>query len=244
MKAEGPPRMVLSVGGSIIDRQSGTGPITFNTPFLGEFASLLKECSRLPDSAAFVVCGGGLLARAAITLAISQGVTNDDALDRLAIEQTRVNAREVAARLVEADVDAKYVRSRRDMSKCKKNHRVWVTAGDGPGHTTDFVAVKIAEEQQIGVVINLSKTSFLFWPCQDGTPDLSRPIKNMTWQRFFEIFDTLKYSPGLNFPVDPVAAKAAMSAKIDFVCLNGEELGNLKYYLDTGRIRGTHLKAV
>lgn len=241
MMKEGP--LVASVGGSLLNYEAKPGNITFNTLFIGELAQLFKERAALPHFKAFIVCGGGLLARAAINLALSQGITDPTVLDTLGIEQTHVNAREVTKQLVQVGVNTQYVKSWQEMSNESEDHHVLVTGGDVPGHTTDYVAVKIAEQQHQKTVINVSRSSSLFRPNPDGTPNMLKPITSMTWVEFFDTFKSVTYMPGLNFPVDPVAAGAAKNAGIDIVCFDGKKLGDLRNYLNTGVITGTQLRA-
>jgi len=238
---EGP--LVASVGGSLLNCEAKPGIITFNTSFIGELAQLFKERAELPHFKAFIVCGGGLLARAAIKLALSQGVTDHTDLDTLGIEQTHVNAREVTQQLTKAGLDTQYVKSWQEMPNERANLHVLVTGGDVSGHTTDYVAVEIAEQQHQKTVINVSRGAFLFRPNPDGTPDVSKPIINMTWSEFFDTFEYVIYRPGLNFPVDPVAARAANNAGIGMVCFDGNTLEDLRKYLNTGAITGTQLRA-
>jgi uridylate kinase len=62
----------------------------------------------------------------------------------------------------------------------------------------------------------------------------------MKWDDFFEVIPK-EWSPGLNSPFDPTAARLAKHSNIEVAMINGEYLGRLVDYLGGKPFVGTRL---
>ncbi|MGB2731590.1 MAG: UMP kinase, partial [Microgenomates group bacterium] len=68
----------------------------------------------------------------------------------------------------------------------------------------------------------------------DGDPNINvdaKPIKNITWTDFEKLVPT-EWSPGINVPFDPVAARLAKKHEITVVIANGEKFDNLNKIIE------------
>jgi len=72
-----------------------------------------------------------------------------------------------------------------------------------------------------------------------GNPD-AKKIEDITWAEFKKIIPD-KWDPGLSSPFDPVAAREAEAKNIEVAIINGNNLNELKNYLNKKPFVGTHI---
>jgi len=63
----------------------------------------------------------------------------------------------------------------------------------------------------------------------------------MTWPEFRKLVGN-RWSPGLNAPFDPVAAKKSAELGLEVVIMNGKNMKNLENYLAGKKFKGTIIK--
>ncbi|MFA6603221.1 MAG: UMP kinase [Patescibacteria group bacterium] len=219
---------VLSLGGSLIAPKEGINP-----SFIRSFRDLvLKRAKR--GSKFVVVCGGGATARAYQTAAASAAPTlSQDELDRVGIQATVLNARLMLAifgKSAHGIITDPRV-------KLPAKTKVIIGAGWEPGCSTDYDALLLAEMIGAGTVINFSNIAYVYDRDPRKFPD-AKALKSMTWKQFRQLFGS-RWSPGLNSPFDPIAAKAAERAGIRVIIADGRDLANIGRILDGKPFIGT-----
>lgn len=201
--------VILSLGGSLIV------PKEVNTEYLYWFVHFVK---RLTTDCRFVIfCGGGRIAREyqSAAAAISSTISND-AKDWIGIRCSQVNAellKQVFGRLAHADVITD------PQTKLNWSKKIYVGAGWKPGHSTDYDAVHLAAGNDIDTVINLSNVEYVYTKDPNIFPDAEK-IENISWKDFRTLVGD-QWTPGLNTPFDPIAAKLAQKHKIMVRIVNG-----------------------
>jgi len=219
--------VVISLGGSVL------APSKIDTSFLKDFRKLLLGF--IKNGRRFVIiCGGGKTAREYMAAASKVVKLTPDDLDWLGIHATRLNAQLLR------NVFRGYAHPRviRDPSeKIRAKEKVVIAAGWKPGRSTDYIAVMLAKNLGAKTVVNITNTNYVY----DKDPTKfsgAKPLKSVSWRKFRKLIGAKKWSPGLNTPFDPVAAKAAQKARLK-VAIMGKDLNNMNAYLNDREFKGT-----
>ena len=188
-----------------------------------------------------IVVGGGRTARRYIDAADAVAGVNDEDKDWLGIHSTRLNAHFLRTVL-------------RDYAHPKINTNphhlddfyrfeqpVMIAAGWRPGNSTDYIAVVLAKYFDASVVINLSNIDYVYDADPRTNPE-AEPQERMTWPAFRALVGD-EWSPGLNAPFDPVAARLAQERNMEVVIMNGGDLDNVAHYLDGATFQGTVIRS-
>jgi uridylate kinase len=219
---------VISLGGSVL------APGEIDTAFLKRFRSVIVKFVK--QGKRFVlICGGGKTARMYMKAASEVMKLTPDDLDWLGIHATRLNAQ--LLRNVLRDFAYKRVITN-PKEKITTTSKVIIGAGWKPGRSTDYIAVALALNLDAQKIINITNTDYVF----DADPSKytgARPLKDLSWKNFRQMFPS-KWSPGLNAPFDPVAARSAEKHKLT-VAIMGKSLENLEAFLEGRECRGTLL---
>jgi len=222
---------VISLGGSLIV------PNEVDTAYLSQF---LQFIHRQLDNGwkFFIVTGGGAPARQYIDAAsevLKGNITKDD-MDWLGIHATRFNAhlirtlfREVAQPTIITDPEEDELH----------DTQIVVVSGWKPGWSTDFVATKIAQRIHAPYVINLSNITQVYSDDPKTNAD-AQPIEYMNWTDFRHMVGN-EWTPGMNSPFDPIAAKLADEENQTVLVMRGTDLENLEKAFTTGEFVGTVL---
>jgi uridylate kinase len=115
-----------------------------------------------------------------------------------------------------------------------------VGAGWEPGWSTDYVAIQIAVDFKIDTVVNLGKPDYIY-TADPGKDAGAKPIKKLSWSDYWKMAPS-KWTPGLNFPLDPIAAKLAEKENIKIIIAGAKDLDNLENILEGRKFKGTTLK--
>lgn len=228
-------KIVLSLGGSLVVPQEG-----INVPFLTEFNSFIRESiKKNPDRQYFIVVGGGTIARQyrdAGRDVLKHELTPDD-LDWLGIHATRLNAQLI--RTIFRDIAHPYVLKHYEIIR-KVDEPVVVAAGWKPGWSTDFCATLVCDDYNVTKIVNMSNIDAAYDSDPRQNPN-AKMIERCTWEEFRKLVGD-EWTPGLNAPFDPVAAKNAQELGLEVVILNGKNLQNLQNYLDGKKFVGTTIQ--
>ncbi|MDP3987843.1 MAG: UMP kinase [Candidatus Levybacteria bacterium] len=224
-------RIVISVGGSLVVPNGG-----IDNDFLSGFNTFIRN--KLSDNTRqfFLIVGGGAIARhyqQAGREILGHDVAADD-LDWLAIHATRLNAQLI--RTIFKDVAHPFVLKHYEIIR-KATESVVVAAGWKPGWSTDYDAVLLCEDYGAKTVINLSNIDMVYDKDPNKFED-AKAIDKISWADFRKIVGN-EWSPGLNAPFDPVAAKKAQELGIKVVVLNGKNFENLEKYFKGEEFVGT-----
>ena len=217
--------IILSVGGSIII------PEKIDSGFVKKFVGLVN---RHGDKRFVIVCGGGHIARYYRDTAKKLNKVSDEDLDWVGIKATKLNAefiRSVFGSLAyEKVVDD-------PTAKISTEKRVIIAAGWKPGCSTDMDAVYLAENFNASMLINLSNIEYVYDKDPRKFKDACKK-ERLTWKEFRSIVGD-KWTPGLNAPFDPVAAKQSEKIGLKVIIANGKDIDNLDNILAGKKFRGT-----
>jgi uridylate kinase len=230
--SNGHERVIISVGGSLVVPNSG-----ISTSFLMKFNDFIRnQLAQNPKRQFFLVVGGGSTARQYVEAGrevVGHELTNED-LDWLGIHATRLNAHLI--RTIFRDIAHPNIIKHYDVIQ-KATEPVIVASGWKPGRSTDYCAILLSEDYNVKTVINLSNIPQLYDRDPNKFPD-AKTIKNINWQKFRELVGN-EWSPGLNAPFDPIAAKRAQELGVKVVIMSGSDIDNLKNYFENKEFVGT-----
>ncbi|MFH1510782.1 MAG: UMP kinase [Candidatus Woesearchaeota archaeon] len=217
--------IVISLGGSLII------PEDLDEQFLSQFKEIISRRARKGYRFA-IICGGGKICRKYQSAANNISKASDTDIDQVGIAATKLNAellRAVFGKLA-------YKKVLTDPRKKILTRKIIIAAGYEPGCSSDWDAVAIAKNIGASVIINLSNIEYVYDKDPNKFSD-ARPIPSMPWKEFFKIVGT-KWTPGLNSPFDPIAAKLARKNKMKVLIVNGD-LQNFESCLDGKEFKGT-----
>lgn len=221
--------IIISLGGSVL------APHQIDVDFLRQFRQLILKF--VHDGSRFVIiCGGGKTAREYQGAAsrVVHAVPED--LDWLGIHATRLNAH-LMRTIFRETAHAKVIKNPNEKIRLKESERVVVAAGWKPGRSTDYIAVLLAKNLGARTVINITNTDFVYDRDPSKFPG-AKPIRQISWEEFRKLIGVSRWSPGLNTPFDPVAAKVAEKLKLR-VAVMGRSLANLEGFLVGKAFKGT-----
>ena len=86
-------------------------------------------------------------------------------------------------------------------------------------------------------VDNLSNIQQVYTDDPKKNPD-AKPIENISWEEFRKIVGD-EWTPGLNAPFDPIAAKKAQELGVKVVVMSGDDFENIENYFAGKQFVGT-----
>ena len=183
-----------------------------------------------------IICGGGRTAREYQYAAkeIVNAVPED--LDWLGIHATRLNAH-LLRTLFREGAYPKVIKNPNNKIDLKKSERIIVAAGWRPGRSTDYIAVILARNLGATTVINVTNTDYVYNKDPSKFADAT-PLYEVVWKDFRKLLGVTRWSPGLNTPFDPVAARGAEKAGLR-VAVMGRELVNIEAFMMGQAFTGT-----
>lgn len=222
--------LVISLGGSLIV------PDEVNVDFLKDLVGVIKEYVNVGYNFLIITGGGKICRRYNDSLKQITNPSNED-LDWLGIASTRLNAELIRISFGDLAYD-KVLLNPENIPETDKP--IMVGGGWKPGNSSDLAAVYGARSVGSTKIINLSNIDCVY----DKDPKINsdaKPIYKMTWQDFETLFPE-SWNPGVNIPFDTVAAAEAKSLGYEIVIMNGNNIENLKNYLDQKEFVGTIIK--
>jgi len=208
-------------------------PKDIDVDFLKHFREI--ACSLIVDHKLIIVCGGGMTARNYQTAARTLDVQSDPELDWIGIKATYLNAELVRAMIGSDITEAKVVTDPTADLDFKKD--IIVAAGWKPGCSTDFDAVLLAERFGAKRLVNMSNVDYVYDKDPKKFSD-AKKIEKMTWSELRKIVGD-EWSPGLNAPFDPIAAKKAQKLGLVVGMIKGDDLKGLANFIKGEEFKGT-----
>jgi len=220
--------IVISIGGSVILSDEA------DLSYFNNFKDILKNFSK--SYKIFLIVGGGKTARFYIKTGRNHNL-NEDFLDEIGIDITKVNAKLLAYIL---GISNKRIPNTTDEAIAIDSHIV-IMGGTTPGHSTDLVGAELAEK------INAYK--FLIATNVDGVFDKD-PNKYSNAKQFKEIkvkqllkkFGSDWNKAGKNIVIDGPALKIINRAEIPTFVFNGKKLDQLENIINNKKFNGTIIK--
>ena len=224
---------VLSLGGALIIPSE-----TIDTQFLSAFNACIRKQVSEKNRRFFITVGGGAIMRKYRDAAKEvYGAISDVDLDWLGIHATRLNAQLV--RTIFKDIaDPRLIKHYEIILKIRQP--IAIAAGWKPGWSTDYCAVTLCQDYGVKHIINMTNVDKVYTKDPKVFKDAT-PMDEMTWKQYRALAgDT--WTPGLNLPFDPIAAKLAEEMNVSVKILNGNDLDNLERALDDQSFVGTTIQ--
>ncbi|MCK5251435.1 MAG: UMP kinase [Thermoplasmata archaeon] len=222
------PRVAINTGGSII------APDQIDAAFLRQISDLLIEVTRTYDL--LVVVGGGRTARMYIEACRELGA-DENYLDRVGIDATRLNARLLISALQEK-VHRDVPSTVDDALRASSEHQIVVMGGTHPGHTTDTVSAMLAERSGARELLILTNIDGVYTTDPRKDPDAER-LSRITTSQLVDIVSEGQYKAGSTAVVDPVAAGIIHRAGILTKVMDGRDLDQVSAALAGDDFVGT-----
>ena len=180
-----------------------------------------------------IVTGGGRLCRDFQEAARQLTKLTDYDSDWLGIHTTRLNAQ--LLRTVFGDIcDHVVIDNPKKIGKMK--HPLMFAGGWRPGWSTDYVAATIAHAHDAPVV-NMGTADHVY--SRDPRKYSStKKFELLTWHQYRRIIPKVR-KPGMNAPLDPVAAALAEESKLTVYIIGGRDLENVANLLRCKPWQGT-----
>ncbi len=229
------PIEIYSLGGSTFFPERVKG---LNDQFFVPLYFFVQE--RLNDDEVIVAfIGGGKYARDRQNAvkrisAILKANISERSIDKYGIRVTRSNAWYILDLFRDLNIPAVKYRGQNIQPG-----KLYLGAGDIPGHTTDYRTIDTASKLGVSYVINISNTPGLYPFNSDGSFDRKRIIQEMS---FDDLIPHLKdHTPGLNQPIDKPAAILARNNGITYITL-GSDIDNLRTFIRGEEFVGTIIR--
>ncbi|MCX8193997.1 MAG: UMP kinase [Candidatus Pacearchaeota archaeon] len=222
--------VIISVGGSLIV------PSEIDVSFLKRFRKLILDYVALGGKA-IIICGGGKTSRKYQEAARQITALKNEDVDWLGIQGTKINAYLIKT-IFKEKAHPEIIDN--PTKKINFKEKILVACGWKPGCSTDYDAVVLAKKFNIKKIINLTNIDYVY----DKDPKKFRdakPIKEILWKDFRKLLPK-KWSPGLNVPFDPIAAKIAQKFNMEAAIIDGRNLKNLENCLKDKKFVGTMIK--
>lgn len=219
------PALVLSIGGSVVLSEEAT------TAFLQDLARMLQRVAL--THRLFVVVGGGFIARRYIKLGRELGF-DEDTLDVVGVDVTRINARIIAFLLGNANTDIPHTVP----DALKLSTPVIVMGGTGPRHSTDTVGAELAEATKADRFVNATNVDGIYTKDPNKFPD-ARKLIEISVDDLIATYGTTWKGAGSNVVIDQPALAIIKRAKIPTVVVNGKRLDQLECALTGKPFDGT-----
>lgn len=209
--------MTICVGGSVL---APNGP---DGKFAKKLAEVLRRLKEEGHEISLVVGGGG-----PARMYIEEGrrlLLPSTKLDELGIQITRMNARFLA--LVVGEIcEQKPIETVEEATIVLASGKIPIMGGTTPGQTTDAVAATLASSVGSELLIFISNVDGIYDKDPKLFPDAQK-IKVMKTADLVNLFGKIKFSPGMNVVIDPVAAKLIHLHRLKCVVLGKEEIERL-----------------
>ncbi len=224
---------VLSLGGALVVPNGG-----IDTQFLSDFNKFIRKQISEKKRRFFITVGGGSIMRQYRDAAKKvRGQISDPDLDWLGIHATRLNAQ--LMRTIFIDIANPRIIKHYEII-LKIDEPVAIAAGWKPGWSTDYCAITLCQDYGIKSAINMTNVDKVYDKDPNKFPD-AKPLSEISWKKYRAMVGD-KWTPGLNLPFDPIAAKLADELGVTVKILNGKNLDNLARALDGKSFVGTTIQ--
>jgi len=219
---------VFALGGSIL------APDQPDVAYARAFAALAMERIAVGERLA-IVTGGGAPARRYIRAAREVGASEDD-LDRIGIDATRLNARFLATvlrRIAGPHVADTVPVDVAEAARLAKSHALVVMGGTVPGHSTDYVAARLATEVGADHLYVLTNVDGVYTADPRSDPHATR-LDRLDSGRLLEIVGDPTWTAGRAGVVDPRCARHVHDARLPLTVADGRQIDALRRHLGGG----------
>src|SRR3989344_600389 len=221
--------IVISLGDSIIV------PDEINYNYLKKLSSIINKISK--NNKIVIVTGGGYTARKYID-SLRKDNLREDVYSLIGIATTKLNARLINGFFNKVVVNLPD--SLEEVKQALNKDKIVIVGSLGfqPDMTSDGDAAQIAEYLKADLFINLTNVNGLYDKNPKEYKD-AKLIKEITFDRFYNIAKKHKFKAGMHFVLDYTAANIIKRAKIKTFIINGLNLKNLENSLKDDKFIGT-----
>jgi uridylate kinase len=220
--------IVIGLGGSVVLSDD------VNDTYFKNLTNLLKEISK--KNKIYLVIGGGKTARAYIKMGRELNL-NEETLDHIGIEITRLNAKLIANII---DISNKFIPQTTEEAKNIKKPVV-VMGGTTPGHSTDMVGAELAEKVGASKYIIATNVDGVYDKDPNKFKD-AKQLKEISIKQLIEKYGTKWETAGQNIVIDGPALEIIDRANIPTFVLNGKKLEEIKKAINNQSFNGTIIK--
>jgi len=206
--------VVVSIGGSVVLSEEA------DVMYLKKLTALFKKISK--EYKVFIVVGGGHIARRYIKLGRELGF-DEDTLDLIGIDVTRVNARIITNIL---GVSNKEIPHTTDEA-IPLNFPMVVMGGTNPKHSTDTVGAELAEKTHAVRFVNATNVDGIYDKDPNKHKD-AKQIKEIHISDLIKQYGTTWGTAGKNIFMDNPALEIIQRANIPTFVVNGKRLDQLE----------------
>lgn len=228
---------IISLGGSLIFPKKG-----IDWKFLKKFKKII-EAEIKKNKRFIIITGGGNVCRVYQQAANKIAKLTNEDKDWLGVHSTRLNAhllKTIFRKQAHPRINKNPLTKENLNKHFSHGENIMVAAGWRPGWSTDYVAVILAERFKIKTLINLSNIDYVYDKNPKKYKD-AEPQPEISWPDFKKIVGS-KWTPGLNTPFDPIAARKSQQLGLKIIIMNGQKINNLKNYLAEKKFKGTVIK--
>lgn len=217
--------VVVSIGGSVVLSEEA------DVPFLINLTSLFKKISN--EYKLFVIVGGGKIARRYIQLG-RELAFDEDTLDLIGIDVTRVNARIIAHLLGVSNTEIPHSTS----EALKLDFPIVVMGGTDPRHSTDLVGAELAAKTHALRFVNATNVDGIYDKDPNKFKD-AKQLREVSIDQLIEKYGTKWGTAGKNIFMDEPALEIIKKARIQTFVVNGKRLDELEKALSGQSFDGT-----
>jgi uridylate kinase len=219
--------VVVSIGGSVVLSEEA------DALFLTKLTSLFKKISN--EYKLFVIVGGGNIARRYIQLGRELGF-DEDTLDLIGIDVTRVNARIITNLLGVSNKEIPHTTN----EAMKLNFPIVVMGGTDPKHSTDTVGAELALKTHAVRFVNATNVDGIYDKDPNKYKD-AKQLKEVSIDQLITQYGTKWGAAGKNIFMDEPALEIIKRAKVTTSIVNGKRLDQLEKALSGQPFDGTKI---
>jgi uridylate kinase len=206
--------VVVSIGGSVVLSDEA------DALFLKKLTALFKKISK--ENKLFVIVGGGKIARRYIQLGRDLGF-DEDTLDQIGIDVTRVNARIITNLLGVSNKEIPHTTN----DALKYTLPIVVMGGTDPKHSTDQVGAELAEKTNAIRFVNATNVDGIYDKDPNRFQD-AKQLREVSIDHLIAQYGTTWGAAGKNIFMDEPALEIIKRAKIPTFIVNGKRLDQLE----------------
>ena len=206
--------VVVSIGGSVVLSDDA------DALFLKKLTALFKKINN--EYKLFVIVGGGKIARRYIQLGRELGF-DEDTLDLIGIDVTRVNARIITNLLGISNTEIPHT----TCDALKLDFPIVVMGGTDPKHSTDLVGAELAEKTCAVRFVNATNVDGIYDKDPNRFKD-AKKLKEVPIDYLIEKYGTKWGTAGKNIFMDEPALEIIKKARIRTFIVNGKRLDQLE----------------
>lgn len=226
-------KVVVKYGGSLLV------PEDIDVETLKNFMVVAKKLVKENSLQIFLVVGGGYTNRLYNeALANFSHIDNND-LDWMGIYSTKLNAEMVKLALGEEWAHQEVINDPIRVEK-EINEPFVICSPNGPGRSSNYVAVEFAKAIGSLKIVNLSDVDYVYNKNPKEYPGAVR-LEEISWDDYLKIIPG-EWVPKMSVPFDPVAARKAKEFSLKVLFADGKNTDSLvSAILDEENFKGTVL---